>query len=354
MMKRIGLLLFTISLCFLVACSTQREVSGRIIETNIDENTGLISFVIHADNDKDVGILLTDETSIFSFVEGITADEFKTGSFTDVVVSVEYDDSQRSLTTNSNQEITAYNAKQIQITGILTAETAALSDGTTIEIWNCSNESCFTLPNGIELMRIQCLTGPDNVYVGGVESFDDLCEEAQKNVMRFYDEQGLLYDVQAELEKAYDDYLQQEDATKFNSYMISQDISPTASNETVMYFLTSVLLPIDGNHCCECRIGAAFDRKTGDVISNWDLFSCSPEEAIQTILEIVGVTDLSLREEMEKAFKPESIILFPDNLEVCFPQGSLPSQEYSYMIGLDYDDKLSEILNQWAIPESNG
>lgn len=353
MIKKGVLLLFVTCLCLLSACGVKSEVSGKVIEANIDDTIGVVSFVVQTDADKDIGILMTDETYISSFADGITADEFKAGSFNEVIVSVEYENSRHSLTTKNNQEIAAYNAEQIQITDFLTGETAVLSDGTNIDIWNSSFGSAYKLQNGTELLRIHNPSGPNNVYVGGTENFDNLDETAQSNVLKFYDNQGLLYDVQAELDKAYDDYLEKEDSSEFNSYMIRQDIVPTASNETVMYFLTSVLLPIDDNHGYEYRIGAAFDRKTGQAISNWDLFCCSPEEVKQKILDIAGVTDITLREEMEMAFKSEYIILFPSNLEVCFPQGTLPSQENSYMLGLDYDDKLCDIINQWAIPQSS-
>jgi len=163
----------------------------------------------------------------------------------------------------------------------------------------------------------------------------------------------LLYDVQAELEKAYDGYIEEEKPLQFNSYMINQDIAPTASNETMMYFLTSVLLPIDSNHGYAHRIGAGFDKKTGEHINNWKLFSCSPEEAKQEILDIANINDPILRKEMEIAFKAENIILFPENLEISFKKGTLPSQENSYILGLDYDERLSKILNDWAIPKTS-
>ena len=352
-MIRKGVLLLSITcLCLLSACGVESKVSGKVIEASIDDTIGVVSFVVQTDADKDIEILMTDETRIFSFVDGITADEFKAGSFNKVIVSVEYENSRHSLTTKNNQEITAYNAKQIQITDFLSGETAVLSDGTNIDIWSSSYGSAYTLQNGTELLRISNLSGPNNVYVDGIESFDDLGEKAQSNVLKFYDNQGLLYDVQAELEKAYDNYLEKEDRSEFNSFMVSQDIAPTASNETVMYFLTSVMLPIDDNHGYEYRIGAAFDRKTGQAMSNWDLFSCSPKDAKQKILDIAGVTDITLRKEMEMAFKPEYIILFPNSLEVCFQQGTLPSQENSYILSLDYD-KLCDVMNQWAIPQSS-
>ena len=80
-------------------------------------------------------------------------------------------------------------------------------------------------------------------------------------------------------------------------------------------------------------------------------FSCSEEEAKKAILNIAGITDPVLRAEIEAAFKPGHITLFTDNLEVSFPTEALPSQEHSYILGLDFYDVLSKILKQWAIPK---
>ena len=44
------------------------------------------------------------------------------------------------------------------------------------------------------------------------------------SVMSFYEEQGLLYDVQQELERAYADYLDNEDGEEFQSYIVDQSL----------------------------------------------------------------------------------------------------------------------------------
>ena len=161
----------------------------------------------------------------------------------------------------------------------------------------------------------------------------------------------MLYDTQAELEKAYANYLKMEN--EFDSYMIGQEISPSASTDSVIYFLTTVFLPIDGSRGYEQRIGTMFDKATGEPIDNKELFTCPQDEAIEKIMDIAGVNDTVLRSEMKAAFVPENVIFFQDNLEICFQQGTLPSQEHTYMIGLDYDDRLGEILYEWAIPRGN-
>lgn len=339
MPKKIALLLLAIALCFLTACASQREVVGRILKTNQDEEGRVLSFVIRTDDDKDLEILVTDETLFFSFVEGVTADAFKRGSFSDVLVSVKYKKARHNK------------ANEVEINGFLLSDDTSLSDGRRVEIWQHYNYTLYTLENGTELLRIRDLAGPDKVYVAGMVSFEDLEEEAQAGVLKFYQNQGLLYDAESELEKAYRHYLKIEAPSKFIYHTVTQDIALTASSDKVVYFLTSVGLPIDDNHGHEHRIGAAFDRKTGESMSNWDLFSCSSKEVIETVLDFAGVDDPILRKEMEMAFKAENIIFFPGNLEICFEQGSLPSQESSYRLSLDYDEALADILYEWAIPQ---
>lgn len=119
----------------------------------------------------------------------------------------------------------------------------------------------------------------------------------------------------------------------------------------MIYFLTSVQLPKKQDFYYEKRIGAAFDRTTGERISNLELFSCSKDQVLQHLLDYAQIENENLRKEMEAAFKEESIILFPDHLELYFEEGSLPSQQQrSYSIGLDYEKELMSCLYNWAVP----
>lgn len=226
-----------------------------------------------------------------------------------------------------------------------------LSDGTTVDVLKNSGSISYLLSDGTELLRVENPSGPDNVIVGGTDSFDDLSEAAQTNILTYYSEQGLLYDVNKVLEQAYADYQNTENKDEFTSYMLSQEIAPSASNERILYFITSVQLPIDSQNMQEVHLGAAFDRETGSHISNWELFSCSEEETKQILLDIAQIKHSPLREEMEAAFSPEYLTFFTDNLEISFPAGTLPSQENCYILGLDYDRELCQILNEWAIPK---
>lgn len=230
------------------------------------------------------------------------------------------------------------------------------TDGGTADLWRAGHGpySCYKLTDGTALLHVHDVSGPDHVYVGGIDGFDDLNQTAQASAKAYYEKQGLLYDIHQELEDAYSEYsMCRDNGTGYEARRISQDISPTASNDTIMCFLTTVSLPLTGGSVREIRLGAVFDRETGRALSNWELFGLPEDEARQWILKAADISDPGLLSEMEAAMKPEYIILFPDALEVAFPQGTLPSQEYSYVVGFDYDKELKAVLQPWAVPDSS-
>jgi len=260
--------------------------------------------------------------------------------------------------TYKGKKIAAYEAVSIDIAGYLSEDTVTLPEGAKVNIWKYYDGVIYTAPDGTELLSVRYPAGPDNSYVSGVESLDDVDETARMRVIEFYEERGLLYDEMAELESAHSAFMKAADTENYRLRFINQDVAPSASNDKVMYFITSVMLPLDGAEesnatAYELRYGQAFDKATGEHINNFDLFSCPPKEAIQRMMDISGVTDPVLREEMEQTFAPECIILFPNGLEVCFNKGTLPSEEHGYMLGLDYDERLLEILQPWAVPDGN-
>lgn len=236
--------------------------------------------------------------------------------------------------------------------GLKESDIITFSDGESVDLWRSvygGRDIIYKLSDETTLLTIQDPSGPDNVYVGGQESYDDLSETAQKAVSAFYEKQGVLYDTQSELEKAYAEYLAcKESGTEYHERHISQDIVPIASNDTIMCFNTSVILPVGGYVAQELRLNTVFNRETGAVIRTWDLFKIPEREARQLILDAFDVEE-PLRAEMKAALKPEYISLSSENLSVTFPPGTLPSQEYGYGFGVKYS-KLKDVLHPWAIP----
>lgn len=353
-MKRILLVLLSACICFLCGCNSRKLINGQVVEFSNESGSVDTYFVVLTDAGEKIGILIEDQTSVWSLINEIDIDAFKSGALTNTIVSVECSGSANSMTDSDGGKIKTYTAKKIEISAILMENTLSLSDGTKVNVWKGSDFLSYQLSDGTEVLRVQNPTGPDNVYVGGIESFDDLSETVKSKILTYYETKGLLYDVNRELERAYTDYQHIESRDKFSSYWLSQDISLIASNEKVLYFMTSVYLPTSeksGQEVQEIQLGDAFDRETGQHIDNIELFSCSEEEVGQKLLDIAQIVNSTLREEMESAFDPKYIVLFPDNLEVSFPAGTLSSQEYCYILGLDYDETLCQILNDWAVPE---
>ena len=134
--------------------------------------------------------------------------------------------------------------------------------------------------------------------------------------------------------------------------MIRQETFPIASNDKTIYFMTTVVIPTQDSFGYEKRMGEAFSKETGEYISNLDLFSCKQDEVLKNLLRISGDSHPKLLKELEQVFDPQSIILFPNALEVSFQQSDSENYEYMHLIGIDYDEKLLEILHSWAVPDS--
>lgn len=352
MKKYISLfLLLTLCLGLLCACGGEYKSSGDITEVNMDEQAGLLSFVIREEADRYFGVLLTDETSIVSWVEGITAEEFKQFAPVNTSVSVVCDHSKGYLTTKEGGRVAAYSAKLIEITGVRVQDNLTLADGTSIETFRIAWGTSYKLSDGNELLSIGDVAGPANAYRDGTDGYNDLGDEAQAAITSYYESQEAGVDLQLELENAYAAYLSRAKGKPFNAHFIAQDITPASSSEQMIYFMKSVTRPLDGEVVQDIHIGSAFKRSTGEAVSNSDLFSCTEDELAQAVIDLSGVKDEMLRAEMLAAFNPDHIVLFAACMEVSFPAGSLPSQAHSYVLGIDYDERLLEILNDWAVPE---
>ena len=228
-----------------------------------------------------------------------------------------------------------------------------LSDGMAVDRWQkgYSGYDFYKLKDGTELLREEHPSGPENVYVGGRESFTSLPEHTAKAISAYYDDMGLLYDLETEVEGAYQEYLTcQAEKTEFSSRLLGQSTSLCASNERVVYFLTSVTLPLGGQYGMNYQVGAAFDRETGEVISVWDLFTLPEEDVKALIVEEFAPRSEAERAEMLEKLTAEYLVFQPDSLNVSFPYGVLATELYTSVVGIDYGE-LTGVLHDWAVPD---
>lgn len=210
----------------------------------------------------------------------------------------------------------------------------------------------YRISDGTVLVREDVCNGPENVYVMNHESYHDLSGQAQAAVSAYFEEQGLLYDLPSLLNTAYERFLAcKERGEDFSPLYAGQSVTPSASNERIMCFLTDWSVPLEGGEgSTHMYLGAVFDRETGESIAAWDLFSVSEAKARAAVLDAICVEQAAgLREELEAALRPEYLIWHDTALSVHFPAGSLPSQKYSSGFSVSYRE-LETVLHDWAIP----
>ena len=236
----------------------------------------------------------------------------------------------------------------------MTRNVFPLSDGTEVDLIQYGSalfaSNIYRLRDGKQLLRELPPSGPENVAVGGVAGFDDLPPAAQEAVSAYYDRRGLLYNIKQQVEAAYQAYRTDPDSPPFH---VEQSISPSAASSRVLYFLTSVTMPGGNGSGKELRLGDAFDRETGARLPPLTLFSLPPEQVPEALVSLSKPENDTLHTEMLAAFRPEYLVFFPEHLELNFPRGTLPSQEYDYIAALDYTPQLTALLQSWAIPLDN-
>ncbi|MBE6895415.1 MAG: hypothetical protein E7483_07475 [Ruminococcaceae bacterium] len=363
MKKLISLMVFMLSITVIfTACSSGRSypnLVGVVQAVEFAEQYKNPVYTITTDSNCTVKVVMKDGAVAFSWVDKWDDAALVTGGlseFDKVKIITDYD---ARKVKKSSDEIIVVDA--MWINEVFYADAKILADGTAVGMWDDGFNVIYQLGDGTELIRINGSSGPDNVYVGNRLSFDSFNEEAKPVVLQYYNDRGLLYDADALLEQAYQWY--KKDKENFGTKYVDQSVSPSASNENIMCFLTTVTLPhTNGNMGQEIRLGEIFDIKTGNHINGFDIFNCTPEKAIDVILDqtfsdvdfnTTNIEDVDkFRAEIKAAFKPEYIVLWNESMEISFPAGSLPTEDHCYIVGIEYTDEIKAIMHPWAIPDT--
>ena len=330
-MKKITIGLIAILCALLFAGCSDRTLTGEVSGVKEDAQGGF-SFVLESGGDP-ISVTADADTLVFSWVEGLSEKELKTGSADGIYVSVTGSVSGASM-----------RASEIQIEGQLVRGVHTLKDGTPIDAMKGFTYTMYCLEDGTELLMVQDPVGPGNIYTGGEESLAELPQEAQERITSYYGARGLLYDEFQLLQDAYDAFSAEKE--DFQSHWVEQEVCPSASSDEVIYFLTS----LTGSEYGMQNTCAAFDKQTGEVIPAESLFTCQPGEIISCLASAAGIYDPEELAQMEAAFRPELVCFFPDNLDITFPAGTLPSHEIAHGMVLDYGEEVRALLQPWAVP----
>lgn len=288
---------------------------------------------------KDDTVLADDETIVFSF-SGIEGELLSEELIQPYITAYDL-----------KWTPSGYYSDRIYVESVILPKPYILEDGTKLTIRKDLSHTTYFSPDGIDILREQVPFGPHNVSVGGLPTFDMLNPQVQKRILSHYEKLDLQYDLDAELESAWQSYQTSDNKLLFQSHLLSQEISPTAANDQLLWYGTYVTRPIGNNlHHTSC-IQTIFDRETGNVIDTAALFTHEEKEVGKRILEIVNIPEADLKQEMETAFRFEYLNFHGNALDVCFPAGSLPSQTSDHMLGVEYTD-LTGYIHTWAIPDS--
>lgn len=357
--RPLSLLLSLALLLGLCACQPKADqhIQGLVTQVQTSPEGKLLSFVLQPEEGEPVGVLLTEETHVspsgsMSGTAGEFWQAFQAELQPDTEVAALCFSAPKTLTGQDGQEYSAYEGYDVNITGHLVRGGATLNDGTALDVLESAyplDDRTYYLPDGVKLLTVSAPTGPAHSYTVGQESLDDFSEAAREKVLAYYEARGPLYDEAQELELTYASQKAMGEA--YQCHYLDQHVSPSASSSRVMYFLTTVTLPTDHGDTCtsyELRVGDAFDRETGEHLDPWDLFTCPRAEVLSALLKAVWVPDI-LQPEIEAAFTPERIVLFPDSISVNFERGSLPSRSHDYFLSASLAD-LPGLLQDWAIP----
>ena len=164
---------------------------------------------------------MSDKTRVYPQDGMPGEDDFLSGSAPDVMVSVTFEGPETSLPISSGEELKAREAGAVFIYGFLKPDAAALADGTKLDIWQYVGSTAYTAKDGTELLKVEEPVGPADAHYSGL-SLSDLGETAQENITAWFEARGVLYDEQAELERACAAWLEAEDASDFQTWGLSQ------------------------------------------------------------------------------------------------------------------------------------
>ena len=355
-MKKWCFLLAALLLLPLSACGSSETLDrfyGRVEEVQRGPDGALSALVLQNEEGEREGILLTEETHVASAVEEVlTEAQFleQTPLGTEVSGYFLEDVPVQTLSAQDGSEYSARTAHLLVVEEAKRPEGCTLSDGTQVEVWWDGGHNTYRLPDGTELLwEDPPETNFSTYYVEGEIPLTALPPALLEGITACYQERGALYDIQEEVERAYQAYRQSEDPEQFSYFLVEQRVGWAATAPGVYYFHTTVILPVQEQEITEHQFTDAFDRETGEHIPNEELFTVSQSGVVDALIPL-GV-DQALERELRENFQWSYLSFGREELYVWYPEGSLPSQEHTWGWGFRYED-LSQILQPWAVPEA--
>lgn len=329
-----------------------QQVTGRIVETRVDNSTGSVSYLLCTSQGDTVALLVDANTPVMSHLNAYIDQDIHTGKITSSIrISAELGRAKEPILNQVGEEIPLYTAQMVEINAYQKPESVFLKDGTELEVWQGDGGVLYALPNGPELLQVNHYV-PDNLTMVEPGDSVDITQEVEEKILAYYQQQDLLYDFTSELEQAYQDYLQWNDSSPFPIHSITQSVQLTAYSPEILYYLTTASCYTEGQPARYIQVSAAFHRRNGEAIPYRDLFTCTPETLIQTLMDAANITDSAQREKMAHTFDPEYLCFSKHACMVDYPEGTLSQSSTSHTFHFDYDESILDLMYPWAVPYS--
>jgi len=242
-----------------------------------------------------------------------------------------------------------YYAQTVFVDSRLYRDAMVLSDGTPINIWQRNGWREYCLEDGTVLLVEDEITNLEyESDWNRLVNDEKLPEKVRQEILDYYSEMGLRYDIPALLENAYRVYsFSEEYSNKYGS----QSVDIEDWNDSIICCKMCLILPQENsNGGGEAFFeGTVFDRQTGKRIPNYELFTITPEELENRLLDQLDHDGTLEREKIALNLKPEQIVLCRDG-DIEFYLVDRVEEDYSGMLQIGLSQKQAqEILKPWAM-----
>lgn len=335
-MKKLSALVACALAALLLAGCGERTFTGTLTAPG---DAAARTFTMEGDDGRTYAVTLAKDAPVVGWPEGTRADDLYTGRWPALRLSV------TGRLALFGGEPVPLTAGSVQINAAQQLEGLSLADGTCLSVWQASFDREYCAPDGTVLLEEQL----GSEAADALESVAGLTEAARENILAFYEAQGILYDLPAQLERAWAAYSEADEG--FEPYTLGQEVNLCAQNDSTLWFVTKVTLPLGGRVVTEEQFCAAFDKATGERLSAEDLFTRTGETLAAALLDAAAITDEPRRGELLSVFDESRVVFRGEALEVFYPAGAVPSEETAIILGLDYTDEVKALLRPRALPE---
>lgn len=227
-----------------------------------------------------------------------------------------------------------------------------LADGTVVDLWQTDLfvKSVYRTADGVELLRFRDAVDIANVHTANFDDFNALDPMVQERIRSYYDENWPNPDIKSMLENAWSDYSAMDQTEDFSVHYAEQSIFPCAANDSFLAYCIESVIPVESSIVRNEYFCTVFDRRIGEVINFWDMFSVTKAQASDYLAQKLAENG-SQYPEIRSALDGKAVFrILQGGIEILFPQGTLSWADLDHYVYLDCAE-LADILHPWAVTD---